>query len=549
MRPGGNIALPMAAALENPGSARAALLVEIAGQRRKVALSRPSSTIGRSDECDVVIPDFRVSRMHARIREENGNFFVEDAGSRHGTFVNGSPCRRLPLRHKDAITLGVPGLSLTFLKEASSSSTRNLLLTRIAPAGDSSELDQLRLFLEAARTLSSGGIVDDVLKRMLGYALRITRAERGFVYMADKEGRPRMTCGVDSAGNELLRDSGVSHSVVEEAMRSAAEFIAPDATEQSGLRDRQSVVLNELRTLVAIPLRAIRLGMESHNRSLVDGVLYLDSHSVSGSLNGISHDVLRALAGECAAVLESARLVEAEREQQLYQQEMAIAASIQRSLIARNEVTCGFATAKGQSRPCREIGGDFFDIHVAPDALTTLVVDVSGKGISAALLASVLQGMFYAQVTSGASLVDAISAINNFLCSRVAGQKYATLLAAQVRKDNTLQIVNCGHIPALIVKDTDITELDDGDLPVGLLPEASFHVLELPFPPGSRLCMLTDGISEAEDDAGLEFGLDRVKQHLFSPDPAGAVFSAVQAFSGNHEAQDDQTLVLVDRLG
>jgi sigma-B regulation protein RsbU (phosphoserine phosphatase) len=530
-------------------SAHSSLLVEIAGQERKIALSHPSSTIGRSDQCDVVIPDFRVSRVHARIREENGNFFVEDAGSRHGTFVNGAPCQHSPLRDKDVITLGVPRLRLTFLKGSPSSSTRNLLLTMLVPAGDSSELDQLRLFLEAARTLTSGGIVDDVLKRMLGVALRITRAERGFVYMADKQGRPRMTCGVDAAGHELLRDTGVSHSVVEEAMNSAAEFITADATRQSELAGRQSILLNELRTLVAIPLRAIRVGMEPHNRSLVDGVLYLDSRSVSGSLHGISHDVLRALAGECAAVLESARLVEAEREQQLYQQEMTIAASIQRSLIARDEVSCAFAIARGRSRPCREIGGDFFDIHVAPDALTALVVDVSGKGVSAALLASVVQGMFYAQTTSGASLVDTISAINNFLCSRVAGQKYATLLAAQVRKDNVLQIVNCGHIPALVIKDGEIVQVEDGDLPVGLIPEARFHTLELSFPPGSRLCMLTDGITEAEDETGLEFGLDRVKQHLLSPDPAGAIFSAVQTFSGSDEAQDDQTLVLVERHG
>src|SRR5512146_1994608 len=116
-------------------SAHSSLLVEIAGQQRKIALARASSTIGRSGQCDVVIPDFRVSRVHARIREENGDFFVEDAGSRHGTFVNGAPCPHSPLQDKDVITLGVPGLRLTFLKGAPSSSTRNLLLTILAPAG------------------------------------------------------------------------------------------------------------------------------------------------------------------------------------------------------------------------------------------------------------------------------------------------------------------------------------------------------------------------------------------------------------------------------
>lgn len=528
-------------------SEHGALLVEFAGQQRKVALTKPSSTIGRSDECDVVIPDFRVSRLHARIHMEHSGFFVDDAGSRHGTFVNGARCQHFHLNNRDVITLGVPGLSLTFLAEAPASSTRNLLLTRIGTQGDSSELEQLRLFLEAARTLATGGIVDDVLKRMLSVALRITRAERGFVYLADKQGRPRMACGVDAAGNELLRDSGVSHSVVEEAMRST-ELITGDATRQSELAARQSVLMNELRTLVAIPLRAMRVGMGPSGQSPVNGVLYLDSRSVSGSLHGISHDVLRALAGECAAVLESARLVETEQEQQQYRQEMAIAASIQRSLISQHEVMCDIAWARGHSTPCKEIGGDFFDIHVAPDALTVLVVDVSGKGISAAILASMLQGMFYAQVSTGTPLVDAVSAVNNFLCSRVAGQKYATLLAAQVRRDNTLQLVNCGHVPALVMKNGTVIQVEEGDLPVGLIPEATFHALELSFPPGSRLCLLTDGISEAENDEHQEFGLERVKNLLASPDPAKAIIADVQAFCGKGEVQDDQTLVLVERV-
>jgi phosphoserine phosphatase RsbU/P len=258
--------------------------------------------------------------------------------------------------------------------------------------------------------------------------------------------------------------------------------------------------------------------------------------------------VLRALAGECAAVLESARLVETEQEQQQYRQEMAIAASIQRSLISQHEVMSDIAWARGNTTPCKEIGGDFFDIHSAPDALTVLVVDVSGKGISAAILASMLQGMFYAQLSTGTPLVDAVSAVNSFLCSRVAGQKYATVLAAQVRRDNTLQLVNCGHVPALVVKDGAVLQVDDGDLPVGLIQDAAFHAIELPFPPGSRLCLLTDGISEAENDQHQEFGLDRVKKLLLSSDPARDIVTEVHSFCGSHEVQDDQTLVLVERV-
>jgi serine phosphatase RsbU (regulator of sigma subunit) len=253
----------------------------------------------------------------------------------------------------------------------------------------------------------------------------------------------------------------------------------------------------------------------------VDGVLYLDSRAVSRNLSGVSHDVLRALAAECAAVLESARLMEAEQAARQYRQEMEIAASIQRSLISEPEIVCDFARVNGRSIPCKEVGGDFFDVFVAPHAVTVIVADVSGKGISAALLASVIHGMFYAQVSSGAGLADAVTAINRFLCSRVAGQKYATLVAARLRREGTLEMVNCGHVPPIVAQEGEIVQITDGDPPVGLLPQVEFH---------------------AE-----EFALGRVEQHAADADAVNATLVAVEGFCGSIEAQDDRTLVVLER--
>ena len=407
-------------------------------------------------------------------------------------------------------------------------------------------MEKLTLFLEAARTLSSGVVVNDVLRNMLDYALRLTQAERGFVYLKQPDGGTALVCGLDNTGNTLRQDANVTRSDVREAMTTAAEFISGDATQQSALAARQSIVQNELRTVIAIPLRPRRLGAGTQELD-VDGVLYLDSRSVSRNLSGVSHDVLRALAGECAAVLESARLMEAEQAARQYRQEMEIAASIQRSLSSESDVQCDFARVRGRSSPCKEVGGDFFDVFVAPNAVTLIVADVSGKGISAALLASVIHGMFYAQISGGANLVDAAAAINRFLCSRVAGQKYATLVAAQLRSDGQVQIVNCGHVPPLMAESGATAEIGDGDLPVGLLPQAEFHAIEKQLTVGSRLCVFTDGISESENAQGEEFGLSRVQEHLLSQDPLAETLAAVQQFCGLREAQDDRTLVVLER--
>jgi serine phosphatase RsbU (regulator of sigma subunit) len=533
-----------------PQTSEAALLIEVGGQQRRLAIAKSPLTIGRSEECDAPIADLKVSRQHAKVVIENGEYYIVDGASRHGTFVNGSRCERAKLKNNDEITFGVTGVRIVFRRGNAISHTTdntNILLSRLVSRSDTSDLEKLRLFLEAARSLTGGVVVNEVLRNMLDYALKITRAERGFVYLKDanKGGRPALACGLDSKGTNLTHDEKVSHSVVEDALTSAAEFITGDALKQQALAERQSIVMNELRTVIAIPLRT-----RQHSDSLtdIDGVLYLDSRSVSHNLSGVSHEVLRALASECAAVLESAKLVAAEQAAQQYRKEMDIAASIQRSLISASKVENDFVRVNACSIPCREVGGDFFDVHVSPDAVTVIVADVSGKGISAALLASVIHGMFYAQMTSGARLVDAIASVNTFLCSRVAGKKYATLLAAQLHRDGKLALVNCGHVPAILAQDGNVTHVEDGDMPVGLIPKVNFHVIERELATGSRLCILTDGISETENAEGAEFGTHLIGGFLCGEEPIQKILDAVQSFGGDTEAQDDRTLVVLERI-
>ena len=522
-------------------------MIDVGGQRRRLVISKFPFTIGRAEDCDASIADFKISRQHAAVTFEAGEYFISDMGSRHGTFVNGSRCepaKLTKLKNDDEITFGTAGIKIVFLNGRRAANPANVLLTRLVSKSDISDLEKLRLFLEAARSLTSGVVVDDVLRNMLDYALKITKAERGFAYLKNTSGAATLACGLDSNGIPTMNDANVSHSVVHEAMATAAEFITGDALQQLALAARQSIMLNELRTVIAIPLR-LRHGTTASD---VDGVLYLDSRSVSQNLSGVSHEVLRALASECAAVLESAKLVAAEHVAQQYRQEMEIAASIQRSLISTSEVENDFVRIQGRSIPCREIGGDFFDVHVSPDAVTVIVADVSGKGVSAALLASVIHGMFYAQMSSGALMVDAIASVNSFLCSRVAGQKYATLLATQLNRTGKLTIVNCGHVPAILLEHGVTTHIKEGDMPVGLITETEFHVIEREFAPGSRLCILTDGISETENAEEVEFGTTAIENLLRGDDPITTILEAVQVFCEHREAQDDRTLVVLERL-
>ena len=169
--------------------------------------------------------------------------------------------------------------------------------------------------------------------------------------------------------------------------------------------------------------------------------------------------------------------------------------------------------------------------------------------MSAALLASIVQGMLYAQINSGVSLVDAISAVHTFLCARVSGAKYVTLAAVRCYRDGNVELVNGGHVPPMIVEPGgQVRMIEDGDTPVGMIPDASFHSVSVSLPIGGRIVLLSDGVSESENPAGEQFTAFHFEQYLTGDNPIGAVFSAVDRFCDGVPQADDRTMLTIDRL-
>ena len=182
------------------------------------------------------------------------------------------------------------------------------------------------------------------------------------------------------------------------------------------------------------------------------------------------------------------------------------------------------------------------------NGFVAIVADVSGKGMSAALLASIIQGMMYAQLRSGASLVDTLESVNSFLCSRVSGRKYVTVAAVHYKPDGSITVVNGGHVqPFLVHEDGTIDPILDGDVPVGLLPNATFHHISANMPTGSRLVLLSDGITESENCDGTEFGAAELQRDLSAADPIQAIFTSLHRFCEGTPALDDRTMLVIDR--
>jgi sigma-B regulation protein RsbU (phosphoserine phosphatase) len=528
----------------NKSNAR--LVVGAAADARVLGLDRLPFTLGRGAERDLCLHDPLVSREHALIDRDADGYFIRDLGSRHGTFVNGIPIAgtQSRLRKGDKIVLGTSPEPIVF-EETEDESTTRTLLTKLAQAGTArNDLETLSLFLQAAQSLNSHGALNDVLRTMVEYTVRLTQAERGFVFLGSTAAEFKLAYGRDGKGNDLTESPAISASIVRDAAESDQDFVLGDAGAEAMRAGRESILLNAIRSVAAIPLRGLNSG-----RLL--GLLYLDSRTGTHDFTQVSREILHVIARQAATLLENLTMLEAEREAALLRKELEIAASIQRQIIPQTLPEFDGVKVAARTVPCTSVGGDFYDVIPVPDGFVAVVADVCGKGIPAALLASMVQGMLHSLITSGASLVDAITSVSRFVCLRAPKEKYLTLAVLRYTQIDgetaKVELVNGGHVPPMIVRANGAIEMiADGDMPVGLVNFASFHTIPCVLAKGDRIVLLTDGVSEAENPDGDQFGTESVAQLVTQTDPVASLFRGLTEFCAGAPPLDDQTVLTLE---
>jgi sigma-B regulation protein RsbU (phosphoserine phosphatase) len=202
------------------------------------------------------------------------------------------------------------------------------------------------------------------------------------------------------------------------------------------------------------------------------------------------------------------------------------------------------------------VGGDYFDVvEVNPDEWSLVIADVAGKGVSSALLASFLQGAFLS-AAGGRNIPLVLSRINSFMAERAEHGKYATVFFASLDASGLLVYANAGHCAPLVVRrGAKIESLHPTAMPVGLVPEAPFGIEERKLQAGDRLVLYTDGVTEAQNEAGEFFGRSLLRDAVNGAaglDCAGmhdAVQQALRDFTGGAEQSDDITLVVAEYGG
>jgi two-component system, NtrC family, sensor kinase len=297
------------------GSLSVALLEVVRGNlAEKVHFMKPRGyTLGRARHNDLSLNEPSISKVHARILYEQGRFLIEDQGSLHGVYVNAAKVERADLLPGAQVQLG--NVTLKFSLLGSDSST--------AQVAEFPWIEQQQLLLSLVQTLNSTLVLSQVLEQVLDAVMRITRAERGFLLLADGSpeagqyesvGGLRLRVGRRRGDHAPLTEvRGISTSVIKKALDSGEIVATGNAKADPELGTATSIVAMDLRTIVCIPLRSPRTEGGPSGPPRAMGALYVDNSETSAAFSGDSLRAAEALARHAALAIENAQLFEREQ--------------------------------------------------------------------------------------------------------------------------------------------------------------------------------------------------------------------------------------------
>lgn len=545
-------------------------------------LGRLRITLGRSARNDLCIPDPFASRVHAEVRREGEEYFLQDLGSANGTLYNGGTVEgTVPLTPGGRIQIGeteivfddgtyrssmgatmITDNSSTSLPEAtialaSGDRTTSGLLEAIEDARSNPEHsvvarvaregDLLALISKVGITLLSSSTLEQTLEQIVSLVFEAVPADRCLLMMRD-EGNEELKVAVARLRDRVgaVGEIRVSRNVMDEVVIRGKSVLTSDAQHDPRFASG-TVVLQGVRSVLAVPLGVAEK---------VFGIIYADSPIAEGRFTEDHLKVLTTLASVAAIRVENARLVEARFQQERLERELQLAMEIQQRFQPTAPPSVPGYELQGISFPCYEIGGDYYDFIQREDGRLVIALgDVSGKGTAAALLMSSLHASIHAQTGSHDTLVETISAVNRYLADNIPSNRFVTLFYAELDPSSgAVSFLNAGHNPPLIVHAAGTVEqLASGGLPLGIKADAEYREGRTTLQLGDVLVIYSDGVTEAASPSGEEFGPTRLYEVVSRNVDASAagirdrIESALTKFSQGTQAADDITLVIVKR--
>jgi sigma-B regulation protein RsbU (phosphoserine phosphatase) len=240
------------------------------------------------------------------------------------------------------------------------------------------------------------------------------------------------------------------------------------------------------------------------------------------------------------------------KQQRALEYDLELAAQIQKGLLPPRDVAFSGWDVGYHYEPAGVVGGDYCDLIEGRNGeLYFIMADVSGKGVAAAMLSSNLRAVFRSLIPMGLDTEELMSRVSRLFRQSALPTQYATVVCGKATLDGEIEIINAGHLPVLLASDSGITVFESTSQPLGIFDDQKFTAAKQSLHAGDTVVLYTDGISEAEDDGGSEYGIERLRQ-VVDKHCSGCAENLIEAckknleeFRGARERFDDETLLAI----
>jgi serine phosphatase RsbU (regulator of sigma subunit)/pSer/pThr/pTyr-binding forkhead associated (FHA) protein len=516
--------------------------------------------VGRSSKADLVLSDRFLSRQHARFYREGDGWMVEDLGSRNTTLLNGRPLA-VPARVSagDLVKLSETVIAIEGFDTAASrpkgeeslktSSSDTIVLrsaSELLAAAERESAGRLKLLNEVHRALAAPLSLEELLEAVLDRTFAHLGPEEAVIFLKKPYG------GLERAAGRRLPsargDFFYSRSLESEVAEKGQAALVLDAQTDEKWAAAESILSSGVRSLIAAPL------LDSSG-SL--GMIVLSSRIHVRRFAEQDLELLAALGSVAALRIRNLSLAEEGVRRRTLEKEMALAREIQLTLLPEHLPEIPGYSLFASNDASRAVSGDFYEFQGPDegDEQVIVIADVSGKGMAASLLAASFDALLMGPIEVGHPPDLICSKVSRRLFMRTPPERYVTaFIAALDPASGRVSYTNAGHNPGLLVRaDGTVQRLEANGMPLGLFPVVEYERVEVTLGPGDLVVLYTDGITEAANPKGDEFGLDRlqavVQKHAQEPLVALAVAieTEVEVFADGTPYGDDRTLVMLRR--
>lgn len=410
--------------------------------------------------------------------------------------------------------------------------------------------DRLALLYRLSQNFNSSLDMNEVLNRVIDEVIAILHAERGFIMLLGPEGSQMFSVARGLEGRTIDQpQSQISQSVVQKVVSEGLPILTSDAQTDSRFNMRQSVMLLGLRSVLCVPLKV---------KDEIKGVVYADNRFEVGIFMPADLELLSAIASIAAIAVENARLYQMAVEQGRMQRELQMAREMQTTFLPQEVPQVHGWQFASRWHPAREVAGDYFDfIPVGANTIGLVIADVTDKGAPAALFMVFSNSIVRGSVHPSIAPADAMASANRLICAKSPNAMFVSLVYAQLDlSSGQTTYVNAGHnMPLYYHRAEDrLHSLGRTGMVMGIEPETPYTQQTLVLEPGDFLFLYTDGLTDAIDAQGREFGVQRLEEmlretrHASVDEAINRLEDAIFEHSGDATPFDDITLLMVKRI-